>query len=279
MSQIQQSDVDVPVSVAYNQWTQFESFPHFMSGVESITQVDDTRNHWVTNIAGVKREFDTEITEQHPDERVAWRSVGGDAEHAGVVTFHRLGDTSTRVMIQIDWQPSGVVEKVGSAINVDDLQVKRDAQRFKEFIESRVRRPAPGAATSRLGNKSRAPSGRLISRGSPRPNSAEGATFFGEQIVGHSTDVGYDPDPEPRVAWHRPREHGAAPSTRTAIRRPRAGPAQTQASLHRGVVRVGPGIDAARFYRSALGMEELPARLTSLSLGPTSGSVPLRSMS
>jgi uncharacterized membrane protein len=84
MSQIQQSvDVDVPVSVAYNQWTQFESFPHFMSGVESITQVDDTRNHWVTNIAGVKREFDTEITEQHPDERVAWRSVGGDAEHAG----------------------------------------------------------------------------------------------------------------------------------------------------------------------------------------------------
>lgn len=138
MSQIQQSvDVDVPVSVAYNQWTQFESFPHFMSGVESITQVDDTRNHWVTNIAGVKREFDTEITEQHPDERIAWRSVDGDAEHAGVVTFHRLSDTSTRVMIQIDWQPSGVAEKVGSAIKADELQVKRDAERFKKFIESR----------------------------------------------------------------------------------------------------------------------------------------------
>jgi uncharacterized membrane protein len=130
-------DVDVPVSVAYNQWTQFESFPHFMSGVESITQVDDTRNHWVTNIAGVEREFDTEITEQHPDERIAWRSVGGDVEQAGVVTFHRLSDTSTRVMIQIDWQPSGVIEKVGSAINVDELQVKRDAGRFKKFIESR----------------------------------------------------------------------------------------------------------------------------------------------
>jgi uncharacterized membrane protein len=109
MSQIQQSvDVDVPVSVAYNQWTQFESFPQFMSGVESITQLDDTRNHWVTNIAGVEREFDTEITEQHPDERIAWRSAGGDAEHAGVVTFH-----------------------------VDEWQVKRDAKRFKEFIESR----------------------------------------------------------------------------------------------------------------------------------------------
>ena len=138
MSQIQQSvDVEVPVSVAYNQWTQFESFPQFMSGVESITQVDDTRNHWVTNIAGVEREFDTEITEQHPDERIAWRSIAGDAEHAGVVTFHLLSETSTRVMIQIDWQPSSVAEKVGSAVNVDDWQVKRDAKRFKEFIESR----------------------------------------------------------------------------------------------------------------------------------------------
>jgi uncharacterized membrane protein len=125
------------VSVAYNQWTRFESFPHFMSGVESITQIDDTRSHWVTNIAGVEREFDTEITEQHPDERIAWRSVGGDVEQAGVVTFHRVSDSSTRVMIQIDWQPSGVIEKVGSAINVDQLQVKRDAERFKKFIESR----------------------------------------------------------------------------------------------------------------------------------------------
>jgi uncharacterized membrane protein len=140
MSQIQQSiEVEVPVSVAYNQWTQFESFPHFMSGVESITQVDDTHNHWVSNIAGVKREFDTEITEQHPDERIAWRSIGGGAEHAGVVTFHRLGDTSTRVMIQIDWQPTSVAEKVGSAINVDELQVKQDAERFKEFVESQGR--------------------------------------------------------------------------------------------------------------------------------------------
>ena len=138
MSQIQQSvDVDVPLSVAYNQWTQFESFPQFMSGVESITQIDDTRNHWVANIAGVKREFDTEITEQHPDERIAWRSVGGDTEHAGVVTFHRVSDTSTRVMIQIDWQPSSVAEKVGSAINVDEMQVTQDAERFKDFIESR----------------------------------------------------------------------------------------------------------------------------------------------
>jgi uncharacterized membrane protein len=138
VSQIQQSvDVDVPVRVAYNQWTQFESFPHFMSGVESITQIDDTHNHWVTNIAGVTREFDTEITEQHPDERVAWTSTSGESKHAGVVTFHRLDENKTRVMIQIDWEPSDLVEKIGSAVNIDDHQVKKDAERFKEFIESR----------------------------------------------------------------------------------------------------------------------------------------------
>jgi uncharacterized membrane protein len=137
MSQIQQSvDVNVPVSVAYNQWTQFESFPNFMSGVESITQLDPTHNHWVTEIAGVKREFDTEITEQHPDERIAWHSIGGDTHHGGAVTFHRLDESTTRVMIQIDWEPSDLVERVGSAVQVDDLQVKRDAARFKEYVEA-----------------------------------------------------------------------------------------------------------------------------------------------
>jgi uncharacterized membrane protein len=91
----------------------------------------------VTNIDGVKREFDAEITEQHPEERVAWTSTGGDAKHAGVVTFHRLDDTKTRVMIQIDWEPQGIVEKAGAALGFDDRQVKADAKRFKEFIESR----------------------------------------------------------------------------------------------------------------------------------------------
>lgn len=140
MTQIQQSiDVDVPVRTAYNQWTQFESFPQFMSGVESITQLDDKRLHWVTSIAGVEREFDAEITEQHPDERVAWTSTGGDTKQAGVVTFHRLDDAKTRVMVQIDWQPSDLVEKVGSAINVDEHRVKGDLDRFKDFIEARGR--------------------------------------------------------------------------------------------------------------------------------------------
>ena len=138
MSTVQESvDVNVPVHTAYNQWTQFESFPEFMEGVESITQTDDRHSHWITKVGGVRREFDTEITEQHPDERVAWRSTGGDTRQAGVVTFHRLSDDSTRVTIQIDWEPQGLTEKVGSAVNVDDRQVKADAKRFKDFIESR----------------------------------------------------------------------------------------------------------------------------------------------
>ena len=137
MSQVRESvDVDVPIRTAYDQWTQFESFPQFMGGVESITQTDDTHSHWVTKIAGVTREFDTEVTEQHPDERIAWKSTGGDTTHAGVVTFHRLSDTSTRLMIQIDWEPEGLLEKAGSAVGVDDRQVKSDASLFKTFIES-----------------------------------------------------------------------------------------------------------------------------------------------
>ncbi|HST48096.1 SRPBCC family protein [Jatrophihabitans sp.] len=131
-------DVSVPVRTAYNQWTQFESFPHFMGGVESITQTDDTHSHWVTKIAGVTREFDTEITEQHPDERVAWKSTDGTT-HAGVVTFHRLSDNESRVTVQIDWEAEGLVEKAGALVGADDRQVGADLDRFKEFIESRGR--------------------------------------------------------------------------------------------------------------------------------------------
>lgn len=138
MSQVQETvDVDVPVTTAYNQWTQFESFPEFMGGVESVTQTSDTMTHWVTKIGGVEREFDAEITEQHPDERVAWRSIGGEVQHAGVVTFHRLSDTQTRVAVQIDWEPKGAVEKIGAAVGVDDARVKADTKKFKAFIESR----------------------------------------------------------------------------------------------------------------------------------------------
>lgn len=128
-------DVNVPVRTAYNQWTQFESFPHFLDEVEEIRQIDDTTNHWRVKIGGATREFDTVIAEQHPDERVAWKSVAGEVEHAGVVTFHRLSDDTTRVTVQLDWAPSGALEKAGALFGVDDHAVKKDLDNFKEFIE------------------------------------------------------------------------------------------------------------------------------------------------
>ena len=137
MSSIQESvDVNVPVRAVYDQWTQFEEFPQFMDGVESVRQVDDTHMHWVADIGGVEREWDAEVTEQHPDERVAWNSTSGP-DHAGVVTFHRLSDTETRVTVQLDWTPEGVVEKAGDLLQLDERRVKGDLARFKEFIESR----------------------------------------------------------------------------------------------------------------------------------------------
>jgi uncharacterized membrane protein len=130
-------DVHVPIRTAYDQWTQFESFPQFMSGVESVTQLDATHTHWVTKVGGVRREFDAEITEQHPDDRIAWKSIGGDTKHAGVVTFHRLADEDTRVTLQMEWEPEGLTERAGSLVGADDVQVKADTERFKKFVEER----------------------------------------------------------------------------------------------------------------------------------------------
>ena len=139
MSTVQKSvDVDVPVGVAYNQWTQFESFPEFMDGVESITQTDATHSHWVVKVGGVTREYDTEITEQTADRLVAWRSTGGDTGgNSGRVTFESLGAESTRVNIELGWEPEGLVEKAGAVLNIDQRQVDKSAEEFKRFIESR----------------------------------------------------------------------------------------------------------------------------------------------
>lgn len=137
MSTVEKSiDVDVPVRTAYNQWTQFESFPQFMEGVDRIEQTSDTMTHWVTSIGGVTREFDAQITEQHPDERVAWTTVDGPKQ-AGVVTFHRLEENKTRVMLQMDFAPEGLVEKVGDKLGIVGRRAEGDLERFKKFIESR----------------------------------------------------------------------------------------------------------------------------------------------
>lgn len=137
MSVIEKSiEVNVPVRTAYNQWTQFESFPHFMEGVEEVQQLTDTRTHWKTSIAGVDREFDAEIVRQEPDQCVAWRSVEG-SEQAGTVTFQPVSADRTRVNVSMDFQPEGAVEKAGDAANIIERRVAGDLERFKEFIEER----------------------------------------------------------------------------------------------------------------------------------------------
>jgi uncharacterized membrane protein len=137
MSTIEQSiEVAVPVRTAYNQWTQFEDFPKFMEGVMEVKQMDDVTLHWKAKIAGQVRDWDAKITEQTPDQRIAWTDIGG-AENAGVVTFHRIDDNTTKVMLQMEFDPEGVVEKVGDALGAVKLRVKGDMGRFKEFIESR----------------------------------------------------------------------------------------------------------------------------------------------
>lgn len=131
-------DVHVPVTTAYNQWTQFESFPEFMQGVNRVQQIDNTHTHWTVEVAGATREFDARITEQHPDERISWTTEAGP-KHAGVITFHRIDGDTTRVTAQMDIDPEGFVENVADKLGVLDHRVKGDLKRFREFIESRQR--------------------------------------------------------------------------------------------------------------------------------------------
>lgn len=130
-------EVDVPVSTAYNQWTQFEEFPSFMNGVEAVKQLDETHLHWVASIGGHREEWDAEITEQIPDERVAWTTVAGEARQAGVVTFHRLDTSHTKVMLQMEHDPQGIADTVGDKLGFVRHQAKGDLRRFKTYIESR----------------------------------------------------------------------------------------------------------------------------------------------
>ena len=139
MSTIEQSiDVDVPVRTAYNQWTQFEEFPQFMEGVQEVKQLDETHMRWRANIAGKEEEWDAVVTEQVPDMRVAWTNTSG-SRNAGVVTFHRLDEHKTRVMLQLEYDPQGVIENVGDALGFVERRVKGDLERFKQFIETRGR--------------------------------------------------------------------------------------------------------------------------------------------
>ena len=126
--------VNVPVSVAYNQWTQFEEFPRFMGGVKSVKQLSDEQLEWTAEIAGVRRQWQARIVEQSPDQRVAWAATEG-ATNAGSVTFEDLGGGQTSVQLSLDYEPEGVVEKIGDKLNVVEKQAEGDLERFKAFIE------------------------------------------------------------------------------------------------------------------------------------------------
>ena len=128
--------VDVPISTAYNQWTQFEDFPQFMGGVQQVEQLDDQRLRWVAEIGGVKREWYATILEQRPDEKIAWAATEG-ATNAGAVYFFPAGAAQTSVRLELEYEPEGIVEKVGDKLNIVEKQAESDLEKFKSFIESR----------------------------------------------------------------------------------------------------------------------------------------------
>jgi len=129
-------EVDVPVRVAYDQWTQFEEFPRFMEGVEAVQQLDDKRLHWRARVAGKVEEWDAEIAEQVPDKVIVWRSTSA-ARNEGIVHFVPLGENKTKIELELHWAPTDVAERIGDVLGADDVRVQGDLNRFKKFIEER----------------------------------------------------------------------------------------------------------------------------------------------
>ncbi len=144
MSTVEESiDVEVPVRVVYDQWATFEDFPKFMDGVEEVRQLDDLRAHWRTRIAGLSREFETEVVERVPDARVAWRTTGESVKHTGTVDFEPLGAARTRVRMTMVFQPTGLAERAADKLGVLGVQVRGDLRRFKRFVEDRAAATGP----------------------------------------------------------------------------------------------------------------------------------------
>jgi uncharacterized membrane protein len=131
-------DVQVPVRQAYDQWTQFEEFPEFMDGIQSVQQLDDTHVQWSAEIRGERRQWTTEITEQQPDERISWRTIAGEIKNDGVVSFEKIGDQGTRISVEMDVDGGSTMENVaGDLLGVVRAQVHGDLERFKQLIENR----------------------------------------------------------------------------------------------------------------------------------------------
>ena len=149
MEKIQKSiEIACPVHTVYNQWTQFEEFPRFMSGVKRVTQLDDKRLHWEAEIGGVDREWDARITEQIPDRRIAWESEKGEYT-SGTVAFEPVDPNRTRVNLHLSYDPKGFVASAGDAMGLVSGKVEKDLERFKEFIENRGRETGAWRGTIR----------------------------------------------------------------------------------------------------------------------------------
>ncbi|MGZ8694478.1 MAG: SRPBCC family protein [Gaiellaceae bacterium] len=137
MASVEKSiEVDVPITTAYNQFTQFEDFPKFMENVESVSQIDDTHLRWIAEYGGEREEWTAEITEQVPDQRIAWRGQGG-VQQSGIVTFEPLDEARTKITVEMEWEPEGFKEKAGAMVGADSRSVSEDLDRFKEMIEAR----------------------------------------------------------------------------------------------------------------------------------------------
>ncbi len=128
-------EINLPISTVYNQWTQFEDFPRFMKGVCEVRQIDDTHLHWRAKIGGKETQWDAEITEQVPETRIAWRSTSG-AKNEGVVKFYKISDSITRIVLQMDYGPKGIIEEIGDAFGLVKMRTSGDLKRFKEFLEN-----------------------------------------------------------------------------------------------------------------------------------------------
>jgi hypothetical protein len=216
--------VDVPVRATYDQWTRFSDFPRFMSGVEHVQRVSNTLTHWVVEIAGVRREWDAAILEDVPDEKIAWAATSG-AANAGAVYFEAIGNTRTRVRLTLDFEPEGLVERLGDALDVAERQTVADLFRFKQLVESRGR---PGAETAETGGATAesvgselggaatddAPAGWSTGYPGPRePHTTTGAQNADDPAAGFVT--GYPGDRTPRHAGEAiPRADAAEVDTR-----------------------------------------------------------------
>lgn len=166
-------EVDVPVRTAYDQWTQFEQFPNFMDNVEKVEQLTDSELRWHASIAGSDETFRTRITNQVPDQRISWTTLRGDVEHKGLVTFEDLGGNRTRIKLEMEHDPQGGLEKLGSALGLDDRAVSKDLKNFKQFIEER------GEATGAWRGE--------IRNGSVTTVDADNPRTFDHQSIGSTT--------------------------------------------------------------------------------------------